>query len=143
MHFAELLHRRARLLQQARLANLAFAHARLADYAHRIERAGLRGSATLQPADPAADQFWPTLNSESAAQSVIDEHFLDEDVLELEEIVTFLQAEGFAVDETVELADLGRRLLPQLRRELLRAGVTMPGQPGPASGAASDSASAR
>lgn len=126
MNLSHLLQQRERLLREARLANLAFAYARLSDYAGRIERAGLRGPVTLQESDPEADRFWPVLMAHRGPQSVIDEHFLDEDVDELDEILLFLEDEGFEVDFTFELEDLPHRYLPALRRELERAGVALP-----------------
>lgn len=126
MNFSELLHHREALLRQARLANLAFAFARLSDYAERIARAGLRGPATLLEAEPEAERFWPTLVPHGGNQSVIDEHFLDEDVEELDEILLFLEEEGFEVDYTFDLESMPQRYLPALRRELEKAGVVSP-----------------
>ncbi len=129
MNFAELLHQRDGLLQQARLANLAFAHERLAEYALRLRRAGLSGAITVQAADPAAEIAWPTLVAPDIARAVLDEHFLDEDAVELDELLEFLRAEGVAVQDTVCRADIEGRLLPWVRRELARHGVRLPSRP--------------
>lgn len=126
MNFSELLHHREALLRQARWANLAFAFARLSDYAERITRAGLHGPATLHGAEPEAERFWPTLVAHYGNQSVIDEHFLDEDVEELDEILLFLEDQGFEVDYTFDLESMPHRYLPALRRELEKAGVRLP-----------------
>jgi hypothetical protein len=134
MNIAALLHTRAELLRQARLANLAYAYVRLADFSERIAQARLRGPVALQVADPASDRFWPTLLARGASQAVIDEHFLDEDVVELEEILRFLQAEGAEVDFDFGFEDVARRLLPVLRRELARGGVEIPERPDTAAG---------
>lgn len=128
MNLFQLLQQRETLLRQTRLANLAFAFARLSDYAARIERAGLRGPVTLHAAEPDADRFWPALVAHRGNQSVIDEHFLDEDIEELDEILLFLEDEGMAVDFTFDLEDLPQRYLPVLRRELEKAGVTLPAE---------------
>ena len=53
-----LTHRHA-LLAQARLANLAFAHATLAAFAERITRAPLTGRVVLRQVDPDAERYWP------------------------------------------------------------------------------------
>lgn len=126
MNFSELLQQREALLRRARVANLAFAFARLSDYADRIARAGLRGPATLHESDPEADRLWPALVTHHGNQSVIDEHFLDEDVDELDEILLFLESEGFEVDFTFDLEEMPHRYLPALRRELEKAGVVLP-----------------
>lgn len=126
MNFSQLLLQREALLRQTRLANLAFAFARLSDYAERIERAGLRGAVTLHESDPEAERYWPALVAHCVNQSVIDEHFLDEDVDELDEILLFLEDEGFDVDYTFDLEEMPARLLPRLRGELEKAGVALP-----------------
>ena len=46
MNISLLLAQRQALLAQVRLANFAFAYARLGDFAVRIARAGLRGTVT-------------------------------------------------------------------------------------------------
>lgn len=126
MNFPQLLQQREALLRQTRLANLAFAFARLGVYAARIARAGLHGPVTLHEPDPDAERFWPTLVPHAGNQSVIDEHFLEEEVDELDELLLFLEEEGFAVDYTFDLEAMPQRLLPELRRELEKAGVALP-----------------
>lgn len=126
MHFSQLLHHREALLREARLANLAFAYSRLSDYAERIARAGLHGPVTLYGADPEADRFWPALVAHRGNQSVIDEHFLDEDMLELDELLMFLEDEGWDVEFTFDLETMPQRYLPALRVELEKAGVAPP-----------------
>lgn len=129
MNFSQLLQQREALLRQARLANLAFAYVRLSDYAERIARAGLRGPVTLHEADPETDRFWPVLVAHRGNQSVIDEHFVDEDVLELEEILLFLEDEGWDVEFTFDLETWPQTCLPGLRRELEKGGVVVPPAP--------------
>ena len=126
MNFSHLLQQREALLRQARLANLAYAHARLSRLAGRIVRAGLRGTVTLQEPDPAEGRYCPALLALEGSQAVIEEHFLDEDVIELEEILMFLADEGLEVDYTFALEELPIRTLPELRRRLDEAGVIPP-----------------
>lgn len=128
MNFSQLLRQRAALLRQARLANLAYAHERLDDFARRLGRAGVTGPVGLQPADPGADRFLPVLVAHASSQAVIDEHFLDEDAAELADILGFLGDEGLPVDFTfITAVELAERWLPLMRRELARAGVLVPG----------------
>jgi hypothetical protein len=124
MKFHELLHQRDALLRQARLANLAFAHQRLGDFAARIARARLHGEVVLSPADPASDRLWPVLLRQSGHQSVIDEHFTDEDIAELADLLAFVR-EGDRTELAFLLEELGPRFLPGLRRELEHAGVAL------------------
>jgi hypothetical protein len=127
MNFLQLLHQRDALLRQARLANLAFAHERLGEFARRLGRAGVAGPVSLHPVDPEADRFLPVLVAHAASQAVIDEHFLDEDAVELADILGFLSDEGLPVDFTFTAGDLADRWLPLLGRELARGGVRVPG----------------
>lgn len=126
MNFAQLLHQREQLLREARLANLAFAHQRLSAFAERIDRAQLRGLVTVEEPDPAAECFWPTLLALEGSQAVLDEHFLDEEVLELAEILAFLRAEGEEVASTFRIEELPQLYLPAIERALEGGGVKLP-----------------
>ncbi len=123
MNLHQLLLQRAALQQQARLANLAFAWQRLDDWAQRIARARLRGEVTLQLADPAGDRPWPYLLARTGSQAVIEEHFTDEDIVELADILAFLAEDPRAVEFTFQLEEMGARFLPAIQHELAQAGV--------------------
>jgi len=125
MNFHQLLQQRDALLRQARLANTAFAYGRLGDLAGRIARARLHGAVTLRPGNPLEDLPWPELIADEGSQAVIAEHFLDEDISELADILAFLGGHDQPVEYTFRLEELGRRFLPGLRRELEQAGVTL------------------
>ncbi|MBX3750567.1 MAG: hypothetical protein KF897_10820 [Opitutaceae bacterium] len=123
MNFHHLLHQRTALLRQARLANLAFAWQRLNDWAQRIARARLRGEVTLQLADPAGDRAWPLLLARSGSQAVIEEHFTDEDIVELADILSFLAEDPRATEFSFQIEEMGARFLPAIHHELAQAGV--------------------
>ncbi len=123
MNFHQLLHHRTALLQQARLANLAFAWQRLDAWAQRIARARLRGEVALQLADPAGDRAWPQLLAHTGSQAVIEEHFTDEEIVELADILAFLAEDPRAVEFTFQLEEMGARFLPAIQHELAQAGV--------------------
>ena len=119
-----LLAQRPALLAQARLANLAFAHATLTTFAARIARAPLTGRVVLRQIDPGADRYWPTLTALDASQSVIDEHFADEELLDLADVLAFTTGSN-ATELTFELDDIAAVHLVQLRAELAQAGVAV------------------
>lgn len=123
MNYHQLLFHRAALLRQARLANLAFAWHRLDDWARRITRARLQGAVTLRLADPAGDRAWPALLARSGSQAVIEEHFTDEDIVELADIVAFLTDDPRAAEFDFRLEELATRFLPAIQQELAEAGV--------------------
>jgi hypothetical protein len=134
MNFHQLLHQRDALLRQARLANTAYAYRRLGEFAGRITRAQLHGAVRLDPGDPAAERPWPGLSALEGSQAVLEEHFLDEEIIELADILCFLGKE-VNTGLTFRLEDLGGRFLPRLRRELTEAGLN----PGPEASPAEDS----
>ncbi len=123
MNFHHLLHQRTALLRQARLANLAFAWQRLDDWTQRIARARLRGEVTLQLADPAGDRAWPQLLARTGSQAVLEEHFIDEDIVELADILVFLAEDPQATEFSFQLEELGARFMPAIQHELTEAGV--------------------
>ena len=117
-----LLHQRDALLQQARLANLAYAYQTLGDVAARIARAQLGGRVALAHAAPADERYCPTLTALEGSQSVIEEHFTEEDILELADTLAFVT--GHTTGEVrFSLEDFGDQLVAPLRAELIRAGV--------------------
>lgn len=119
-----LLTRRQALLTQARLANLAFAYATLARFAARIARSPLTGRVTLRQVDPEREIYWPTLTALDCSQSLIEEHFADEDLLVLADVVPFTTGSN-AVEFTFRLDDIADIFLVQLRAELGNAGVSV------------------
>jgi hypothetical protein len=133
MKFIQLLQNRDVLIRQARLANVAFAYHRLRDFAVRIERARLTGVVTLHGGDPAGEQPWPRLVANDGRQSPIEEHFLDEDVIELADILVFLHDSEPITELSFRLDELAARYLPRLQDELERANV-VPEEPVPQPG---------
>lgn len=124
MKLPRLLAQRLALLRQTRLANLAYAYSRLRDFADRIARARLGGAVLLQPVDPAAERFCTTLVALERSQAVLEEHFADEDIAELAEVLGFVTGQSTA-DITFALEELAPRFLQPVRDELLRAGVDL------------------
>ncbi len=123
MNIHHLLHHRDTLLRQARLANVAYAYQRLGEFAARISRARLSGAVAICPGDPSGAQPWPGLAALEGSQAVIEEHFLDEELVELTDILAFLGEDVRTDRLTLRLEDLAERFLPRLRQELVAAGV--------------------
>jgi len=128
MNFHQLIHQRDGLLRQARLANVAFACHRLGVYAARIAAARLHGLVRLHPGDPSGEQPWPGLTALEGSQAVLEEHFLDEEGVELADILGFLGEDVNAGGFTFRLEELEGRFLTPLRRELASAGIVPPGE---------------
>src|SRR3954470_12980876 len=90
MKLTELLTQREALQRQAHLANLAYAHAQLAEFASRIARAGLRGRVTLRHPSSEQETLWATLTALEGHQSVIEEHFTDLEIMDLADVLAYL-----------------------------------------------------
>ena len=119
-----LLTERERLLRQARLANLAFAYHTLGDFAERIGRAQLRGAVSLEPVAPAEERYCATLSALEGSQSVIEEHFTDEDLMELADVIAFATGHS-GLEMTFRLEEVPDVFLAPLRAELEREGIAI------------------
>jgi hypothetical protein len=119
-----LLTQRPALLRQLRLANLAFAYAALSDFGQRIARARLTGRLRLQQANPRADRYWATLTALEGNQSVVDEHFADEDLMAMADVLGFITGHD-PLDITFEAEDLTDIFLAPVRSELDREGIAI------------------
>jgi hypothetical protein len=123
MKFSQLLNQRDALLRQARLANIAFAYAWLQAFAGRAARARLHGGFTLRAGDSVEGPPWPTLDSETTSPAVLAEHFLEEDIVELADILAYLHDGSRPPERPMRWADFEQSILPALRRELEMAGI--------------------
>ena len=126
MKLSILLAQRQALLEQARLANLAFAYETLSEFAGRIARAQLRGHIALKQAAPDAERCWASLTALEGNQSVIEEHFTDEDIAGLADLA---ERPGDPAGEatTFRLEEMAAVFVTPLRRKLEQAGVDMEG----------------
>lgn len=120
---SQLIAQRAELLRQVRLTNLAYAYQSVLEFNERVARVGLKGRVLLKPVNPEEDRFCVTLTALEGNQSVIEEHFSDEDLVLLSDVLGY--ATGHPThDLSFELEHLDEFLEP-LRNDLERAGVRM------------------
>ncbi len=124
MTLHQLLQQRKALLRQNRLANAAFTYCELGKFAARIARGKLRGQVTLHLADPAAQRAWPTLVADEGSPAVLEEHFVDTDILDLADLLAFASGGGQA-SFTFRLEELDSRFRSALRQELEDAGCEL------------------
>jgi hypothetical protein len=122
MKFSTLLAHRTRLVRQARLANLAFAYHMLDDFAARIARASLCGRVNLQSPEPGLERYHATLTALDGAQSVIEEHFTDEELDDLADVMAFIIGHS-PLDLTFHIEDFGEHIVAPIRAELEQSGV--------------------
>ena len=126
MKISKLLAQRKGLLQQAQLANLAFAYTKLGEFAGRVARAQLTGEVNLRQGTPEVGCGWATLTAHEGSQSVSEEHFTEEEINDWADIVGFFSVEE-AVDLTFRIEELTERFVTPLRRELESRGVVFDG----------------
>ena len=119
-----LLTQRRALLRQARLANLAFAYHTLNALTTRLDAARIAGAVTLKPMAPAEERYWPVLQADDFNQSVLEEHFSDQDVMDLADVIAFVTANDTA-EISFRLEALADTFLIPLRLELEREGVAI------------------
>ena len=124
MKFSDLLQQRFVLLRQAHLANLAFAYVQLREFAERIARSRLSGAVCLRQADPEREGYWPQLIALEGSPAVLEEHFTEEDVAELADLLAF--ATDGDDDLTFRLEEFAGRFVRPLRQELEKGGVELP-----------------
>jgi hypothetical protein len=131
MKLSTLISVRTALLRRAHLANLALAYETLRGFARRIERARLTGRVVLQPAAPEAGRFCATLTAIEGSQSVLEEHFSDEDLMELGDVLGFTLGErsGAPREIAFRLENFAESFLAPLRAELVEAGVAIDAHP--------------
>lgn len=122
MKISFLLAQRRLLQEQARLSNLAYALARLAEFCARIQRAQLCGQVHLLQAEPNAERFGNSLTALEGNQSVIEEHFAERDVDDFVDAVAYATGEP-VVDLVFDLREVEERYLKPLRERLERVGV--------------------
>ncbi len=124
MKISKLLASRQALLRQTQLANLAYAYTTFENLARRISAANLRGLVRLQPADPKNDCYWASLTALEGSQSVIEEHFTDQDIMELAESIAFW-SEGEFQELDFRLEELADRYALPIRQLLEQSGVVI------------------
>jgi hypothetical protein len=122
MKISKLLATHHAILEQARLANLAEAYLTLHRVAERVRRGRLTGLVNLRQPDAAEGRLWASLTALEGNQSVLEEHFREEELMEFADAVAF--ARGAAVlDVTFRLEAMAALFVEPLADELRRGGV--------------------
>ncbi len=141
MKFDDLINYRDELVRHARLANLAYAYQWLTDFSARAAQSGLRGEVVLRGADAEGHPRPPVLVAMDFNQSVVQEHFLDEEIAELAAVLAFVHNGSLVIELKFRLEEITARFLPALRRELEESGI-FPEEPAASPGDAGSDADA-
>lgn len=124
MKISTLLVIQQRLLQHARLANMACAYATLRCFAARARRARLEGPVLLCQPDVTRGRNWAELTALGGSQAQLEEFFTDEDLMELADSVAFARGiSGLNLEFRIEALD--SEFVRPLEAALRRAGVTL------------------
>jgi hypothetical protein len=124
MKISMLLAIHQRLVQDARLANLACAYATLRCFAVRVHRARLHGAVTLCQPDATRGRNWAELTALEGSQAQIEELFTDEDIMELADSIAF--ARGVAgLEIGFRIEEIDAEFVRPIEAALRRAGVVL------------------
>ena len=124
MKLSQLLATRKTLIRQAHLANLAYAYLTLTRLAHRVAAARLHGLVRLRQAGGEEEPHWASLTALEGNQSVIEEHFDDDDLMALADAIVFAVGHEFPEIE-FNLEELSGKYVAPLRHALDKAGVAI------------------
>ena len=124
MKLSTLLSIHERLLQHARLANMACAYATLRRFALRVRQMRLYGLVELSQPDATIDHNWAELTALEGSQAQLEEMFTDEDLMDLADAVAFARGiEGLTI--RFRLEELETEFVLPLEAALRRAGVAL------------------
>ena len=125
MKLSALLASRPTILRQAALAHIAAAWLTLHHASTRIAAAGLHGTVRLTQSDPDADEApWAALTSEEIRSSVLEEHFTEDDLIELADAIGYA-TDSDRIDVEFPIETLGETYGTPLLRTLKKSGVTL------------------
>lgn len=125
MKLSALLASRSTILRQAALAHTAAAWLTLQHASLRVAAAGLSGTVHLRQADPENDEEpWATLASDEIRASVLDEHFTEDDLIELADAIAYATDASHA-DLEFRIETLNESYAQPLLATLQKAGVTI------------------
>lgn len=122
MKISKLIATHHAIIQQARLANLAQAYLTLRCCVERVRRANLCGLVNLRQPDAVEGRMWASLAALEGSQSVLEEHFCDEEIMEFADAVAFARGIDF-LDIEFRLEALMTEFVIPLEAQLKQAGV--------------------
>jgi len=123
MNISKLLASRKTLIERTRLANLAFAYATLKRFAGIARRARLTGLVRVKLPDHRAECLCAEIVALSGNQSVIEEHFSDDDIVAIADAIAFT-ANADDTEIVLRIDDIPTAYLVPLMSALKRAGVS-------------------
>ena len=124
MKTSKLLATHHAIIQQARLANCAQAYITLRRFAERVRRARLSGSVNLRQPKATEGRFWASLTALEGNQSVLDEHFSDEEIMEFADAVAFAR-DNSELDSTFRLEAMRVEFVTPLETTLKQSSVVL------------------
>ena len=124
MKLSQLLATRKTIIHQANLANLAYAYVTLTRLADRVAAARLHGLVRLRQAGGEEEPHWASLTALEGNQSVIEEHFDDDDLMALADAIAYAVGHDLSEIE-FNLEELSGKYVAPLRHALDKAGVAI------------------
>lgn len=113
----QLLQERELLVRRATLANMAYGYQLLSGFSERIRRVGLQGLVTVRSPE-INGQNWAELVAIEGSQARINEHFSEEDVMDLTDAIRYVTGGEIHIDVTFRIENLADMFLAPLRDTL-------------------------
>jgi len=124
MKISKLIATHDSIIEQARLANLAQAYVTLRRCAECVRQAQLFGLVNLRQPDADEGRLWASLTALEGNQSVIEEHFSEEELMELADAVAYLRSTSH-LNLTFKIEALSAEFVAPLEGLLKQAGVVL------------------
>jgi hypothetical protein len=122
MKISKLLANHHVIIKRAWLANMAQAYFTLRGCAERVQSARLCGLVNLRQPNAEEGRLWATLTALEGKQSIIEEHFSEEELMEFADALAFVR--GLTdLNITFRLETMAVTFLAPLEVELKQAGV--------------------
>jgi len=122
MKISKLIATHHAIIKQARLASLAEAYVTLRRCAERVCRARLCGLVNLRQPDADEGRLWASLTALEGRQSVLEEYFCDEELMEFADAVAFVRCVN-RLDIVFKIEALKEEFLVPLEAQLRKDGV--------------------
>ncbi len=122
MKISKLIATHHAIINQARLANLAQAYLTLRRCAERVRRARLCGLVNLRQPDAGEGRLWASITALEGRQSVLEEYFCDEELMEFADAVAFVRCVN-CLDVVFKIEALREEFVVPLEAQLRKAGV--------------------
>ena len=124
MKISKLIATHDSIIEQARLANLAQAYVTVRRCAEYVRQVQLFGLVNLRQPNADEGRLWASLTALMGNQSVLDEHFGEEELMELADAIAYIRGTT-NLNLTFKIETLSAEFVAPLETMLKQAGVVL------------------